>query len=698
MRIVKHLAGHKAAVMLCLALLILQSVTDLSIPVLTSRIVDVGIQQAGIEHVAADELSAETYDQLAGSLDSESAALLTRSYDQADAGTYALNSHGEENIEALDAMLAAPMATIHGIELAMDSDEELLRQQGVAAARLEYESLGYDLNSMQMGYLLKTGALMLGIAAAGMLISIGVSFVAARTGAQIGRDLRRRFFERVVSYSDAEISRFSAASLITRGTNDIQLIQMVCIMLMRMVVYAPILAVGGVVMVMITNAQLGWVIFVAVLAVFAVIAVVFAFVLPKFKIMQKLIDSVNLVSREILTGMPVVRAFGREDVEQHRFDEASSKLFGTQLFTNRVMTFMMPFLTLIMNGTSVAIVWIGGHYVDLGTMQTGDLIALITYAMVIIMGFLMLGMISIMLPRAEVAAERIDEVLGTEASIADPVFEEGAERPWPAGETESDGEEPAAFTGARIAFEDVSFRYEDAGEMVLSHVSFVAEAGQTLAIVGSTGSGKSTVLKLIERFSDVSSGRITIDGVDLRDMTIEQLRGQLGYVPQKAFLFAGTIADNVSYGAGDVDEDDIARALDIAQASDFVNSKEEGLAFALSQGGTNVSGGQRQRLAIARALARKARAYLFDDSFSALDYKTDALLRERLAKDLGKATCIIVAQRIATIMHADQIIVLDDGCVVGSGSHVELLANCPEYREIALSQLSPEELEIGGVA
>ncbi len=687
MRVAKNLLRHKAAVALCIVLLMLQAAADLAIPTLTSQIVDVGIQQAGIEHVAADELSAETYRSVEAQLDAQGADLLRDSYDETQQGTYALNERGRDAIEELDLVMARPLAQAHGLSLDPSAEDDLVRQQGIAAARAEYEALGYDMPALQMGYLVRTGGLMLGLAALCALIAVATSFVASRTGAKIGRELRERFFERVVSFSDAEIGRFSAASLITRGTNDIQLIQNVSIMLLRMVIYAPILAVGGVIMVVFTNAELGWIIAVAVVAVLAIVGITFGLTLPKFKIMQKLIDRVNLVSREMLTGMPVIRAFGRGQIEQERFDTASTALFSTQLFTNRVMTFMMPFMMLVMNGTSVAIVWVGAHFVDVGTIQTGDIIALITYAMVIIMGFLMLGMISIMLPRAEVAAERIDEVLGTESSIKDPAH--------PA----SMHDEGRVF-GARIAFENVSFSYEETGGNVLENVSFVAEPGKTLAIVGSTGSGKSTVLKLIERFYDVSAGRITLDGVDIRDISQETLRSQLGYVPQKAFLFAGSIAENLAYGSGREGQDAeeaLWRALDIAQARDFVEEKAEGAAFELSQGGTNVSGGQRQRLAIARALSRDARAYLFDDSFSALDYKTDALLRERLMRDLGDATRIIVAQRIATVMGAECIVVLDEGRVAGLGTHAELMESCAEYREIALSQLSLEELQ-GGAA
>ena len=561
-----------------------------------------------------------------------------------------------------------------------DMADSIVGQQAIAAAKAEYEQLGYDLNAMQMNYLLTTGGKMLGLAALGMVIAVIVGFIASRTAAKIGVSLRSRLFERVLSFSDAEIQSFSAASLITRGTNDVQQVQMVSVMMLRMILYAPILAIGGIIMIARTNLSMGWIIVAAVLAIAVVMLFLMKVAMPKFKIMQKLIDRVNLVSREILTGIPVVRAFGREAHEEERFDEANLRLMKTQLFTNRVMTFMMPLMMLIMNLVSVAIIWFGGHAVDAGTLQTGDLIAFITYSMVIIMGFLMIGMLSIMLPRADVAAQRIDEVLKTESSIADP-----------STEACRDDELAARTGGAEIAFNDVSFRYPGSQDCVLEHVDFTAKPGQTTAIIGSTGSGKSTVIKLVERFADVSEGSITIDGIDIRDLSLHALRGQLGYVPQKAFLFSGTVEENVDYAADELNAERVRAAAEIAQA-DFM---DEGFKTEISQGGTNVSGGQRQRLAIARALATDARAFLFDDSFSALDYKTDAALRHALTEQLGGKTQIIVAQRISTVLHADQIVVLDEGRVVGCGTHAELMDACEPYREIALSQLSEEELEGG---
>ncbi len=648
MGVIRFLGQHKGAVALVMLLLAAKAACDLALPVFTSQIVDVGIAQSGVEDVA---------------------------------------------------------------------ELEHLRAAGV------------DLLPRQMAYLGQLGLLMLGVAAAAMVLDAAVSLVASRTGAAIGRDVRRRLFSQVVAFSEGDINRFSAASLITRGTNDVVLIQNVCTMILRMVLYAPILAIGGVVMVMATNPQMGWIVVVAVAAVFAVIAVLFHFTLPRFKMMQKLIDRVNLVAREMLTGLSVVRAFNRDGYEEERFDEASARLMRTQLFTNRAMAAMMPAMMLVMNLTSVAIVWFGAGAVGAGTLQTGDLIAFITYAMVIIMGCLMMGMISIMLPRADVAAARVREVLETEPSVPDPApvcgSADGAPTETgtgqggglaakgerlravsPVGATAQGADlkggaampSPLEAGGARIAFEGVSFRYEDGSESVLEGVSFSVEPGATLAIVGSTGSGKSTVLKLIERFFDVSAGTVTVDGIDVRQWPQDALRACLGYVPQKAFLFEGTVATNIAYGDPNANEAAIRTALAAAEALAFVEEREEGLAAPIAQGGTNVSGGQRQRLAMARALVRRPRAYLFDDSFSALDYATDARVRSALTAYAAGATKIIVAQRISTVLDADCIVVLEEGRVVGRGTHGELIATCPAYREIALSQLSETELAAVGIA
>ena len=720
MRIIRYLKNCKVAVLLIVCLLVVQAFTDLALPHYTSDIVDVGIQQSGVEHAATDEMTAKTHDEIAMMLPVDDEQTFRDAYTETDDGTYKLNDQGKKEQEELDRMVALPLVAIHYSSQIPDIDldqvmqayeagaidkqkildmldeakqhmgdmgDSIVDQQAIAAAKAEYESLGYNLSDMQMGYLVRIGLLMLGLAALGMVAAVLVGFIASRTAAKVGATLRSKLFRRVVSFSDAEVQSFSAASLITRGTNDIQLVQMVTVMLLRMVLYAPILAIGGIIMVSRTNLAMSWIIILAVAVIFVLIMVLMRVALPKFQIMQTLIDRVNLVSREILTGLPVIRAFDRQPYEEKRFDEASTKLMKTQLFTNRVMTFMMPLMMLIMNGVSVLIVWVGGGYIDNGTIQTGDLIAFITYAMVIIMSFLMIGMISIMLPRADVAAQRVNEVLETKPTICDP-----------AADKARDAELRRSGEGATIAFNDVSFRYGDSKECVLEHIDFTAEPGKTTALIGSTGSGKSTVIKLIERFYDVTEGSVTIDGVDVRDVTQQALREQLGYVPQKAFLFSGTIESNVAYADEGMPVDRIREAVDIAQASEFVASKEEGLGTRVSQGGSNVSGGQRQRLAIARALATEARAYLFDDSFSALDYKTDAALRQELHTRLGGKTVVIVAQRISTVLHADRIVVLDDGRIVGQGTHEELMETCEEYREIAMSQLSEAELNGGDAA
>ena len=692
MRLFKYLSKHLGAVALVFLLLMGQAFCDLMLPNYTAQIVDVGIQQAGVDHASTTELSVATYDAIAAQLTGDEAELFDSSYDIGPDGTYVMNDFGKAHRTELDEVVALPLVTVFAGADA-DIDEDLIGQQAIVAARAEYAGLGYDMNAMQMNALLLIALKMMGFVLGSVVISTLVGFVASRTGAKIGRELRTKLFTKVMSFSDAEVQRFSAASLITRGTNDIQQIQMMSIMLLRMVLYAPILAVGGVIMIARMDISMGWIIGVAIAAIVVVALVLMAIVMPKFRIMQKLIDRVNLVSREMLTGVSVVRAFGQQEREQKRFDEASTELMRTQLFTNRVMVFMMPIMMMIMNIVSVVIVWVGAGQIDAGNIQTGDLIAFITYSMVIIMGFLMLSMLAIIAPRADVSAGRIDEVLEAVVSIVDPVAPvEGAE---PA----TGGVDACEELGAHIEFDHVSFRYDDSNEYVLHDVTFTAEPGETLAIIGSTGSGKSTVLKLIERFYDVSEGAVRVDGVDVREMSLHDLRAQFGYVPQRAFLFTGTIESNVGYGVDEISDESILEAIDIAQASEFLESKEDGLDAEITQGGTNVSGGQRQRLAIARALATDARALLFDDSFSALDYKTDAALRKALAERLPGKTQIIVAQRIATVMRADKIIVLDEGAIVGEGTHEDLLRTCDQYREIAYSQLSPEELatETGSV-
>lgn len=796
MRIIQYLKSSKVAVLLITLLLIVQAFADLSLPRYTSDLVDVGIQQGGIEHASPDEMSADTFNYICMLADEDTEQLIRDSYEQNIAGenkasagedesntgengtrtgesearNYILSEYGKENRAELDSAIALPLVLVHMSDIMGDAsdsdassgvsgesnntayssgfseasstdsseassssdnvtalaqstmqsgsfdwaqlysayesgaiskaeiqsfinqarqaygaiDDSLIQQQAIEAVKAEYEALGMDLGVIQLQYLAWLGAQMLGVAALMMAASISVGFVASRTAAKIARNLRERLFEKVVSFSDAEVQSFSAASLITRGTNDIQQIQMVLVMLLRMVLYAPILAIGGIIMVSQTNLAMSWIIVLAIVVIGIVIALLMALALPKFKIMQKLIDRVNLVSREMLTGMSVIRAFDRQEYEEARFDEASTALYKTQLFTNRVMTFMMPTMMLVMNGVSVLIVWVGGSYIDSGVIQTGDMIAFITYSMVIVMSFLMISMIAIMLPRADVAAQRVNEVLDTENSIHDP--------------EESQVEKlDKNAKGLSVEFDKVTFAYNEGSDPVLKDISFVAEPGKTTAIIGSTGSGKSTIMKLIERFYEVTQGAIRVGGVDVRSMKQHELRRELGYVPQKAFLFSGTIESTIAYANEDMDEDRVRKAADIAQAAEFITAKEQGFESEISQGGTNVSGGQRQRLSIARALASDARVLLFDDSFSALDYATDARLRHALATEAAGKTVLVVAQRIATVLNADKILVLEDGELVGSGTHKELLSTCPTYREIAQSQLSEEELK-GGVA
>lgn len=551
----------------------------------------------------------------------------------------------------------------------------MVRSMGVAYAVDCDKAAGLDVDAMQTAYLWTAGLKMVGLALIMGLATVLVSFFASRVGAGIGRDLRDGVFKRVVGFSNAEMDQFSTASLITRSTNDIQQIQMVSAMLLRMVAYAPIMGIGGVIKAMQTGAGLGWVIALALLVILGYVMVLMSVSMPKFKLMQKLVDRLNLVSREILTGLSVIRAFKREDKEEERFDEANRALTKTMLFTNRVMTFMMPGMMLIMNVLTVAIVWFGAHQIDAGTMQVGAMTAFITYAMMIVMSFLMLTMMSIMLPRAAVAAERIDEVLQTASSIRNP------ERP----------ETLAAHNGV-LRFNHVSFRYPNAEEDVLHDIDFTATPGTTTAIIGSTGCGKSTLVNLIPRLYDVTAGSIEIDGKDIRKLSMEELRSEIGFVPQKGVLFSGTIASNLRFGNDEATDEEIRRAAKIAQAADFIEEKEEKYDSPIAQGGSNVSGGQKQRLAIARAIAKNPKIFIFDDSFSALDMKTDAALRKALHENVKDSTIILVAQRISTILHAEQILVLDDGRIVGRGTHAELLAGCEVYQQIAKSQLSAKEL------
>ena len=551
----------------------------------------------------------------------------------------------------------------------------LLVSMGISYAKDMDEKAGIDMEKLQTDYLWLSGIKMVGVALLIAAITVLVGFMASRVAAGAGRDLRGSVYKKVMGFSNAEMDKFSTASLITRTTNDVQQIQQVIVLMLRMVLYAPILGVGGVIKVWQTGAGMGWVIGLAVAMIIVLVMFLMIVAMPKFKLMQKLVDGVNLVSREILTGLSVIRAFGREKKEEERFDEANTKLTKTMLFTNRVMTFMMPCMTMIMYGLTVLIVWVGAHKIDDGVMQVGAMTAFITYAMQIVMSFLMLTMMSIMLPRAAVAASRIDEVLNTPSSIEDPAQPKKLE--------EKKGV---------VSFNHVSFKYPGAKENALEDIDFIAEPGKTTAIIGSTGCGKSTLVNLIPRLYDVTEGSVTIDGYDIRDISMKDLRSELGFVPQKGVLFSGTIASNLRYGKEDATDEEIMEAAEIAQAKDFIEEKHAKYDSPIAQGGSNVSGGQKQRLSIARAIAKNPKVFIFDDSFSALDLKTDAALRKALASKVSDSTVIIVAQRISTILHADQILVMDDGKVVGKGTHEELLKNCEVYRQIAKSQLSAKEL------
>lgn len=713
----KHIFGnllrHKLAVLAIILLLVLQAYCDLSLPGYTSSIVDVGLQQYGIEDCVMTKMRRETGKALQFFLSEEERAVFADAYVLNDkTGCYELQPITQEEHDALDEALEQSMVMVYAAshmdelmaENGVDIDQmaaiggdpadmdkmldqfgeisdSILTQIAIQGVTEEYEACGVDLAKMQRTYLLKTGAKMMALSILMLAAAIACGYLSAKTAAKIGMELRGSVFKNVLGFSNVEMNQFSTASLITRSTNDIQQIQMVTVMLLRMVFYAPILGIGGILKVVTTKTGMGWIIVVAVVTITALVMILMGITLPKFKIMQKLVDRLNLVSREILTGLPVIRAFSRERFEEKRFDEANKSLMGTQLFTNRVMTMMMPAMMLIMNGVTVLIVWVGGQGIDVGNLQVGDMIAFITYTMQIIMSFLMITMISVMLPRAGVAAERIDEVIRTQSSIHDAARVRD--------------EEKAGWQG-RVEFSDVCFRYEGADENALDHISFVAEPGKTTAIIGSTGCGKSTLVNLIPRFYDVTEGSITMDGIDIRELSQKKLRSLLGMVPQKGVLFSGDIESNLKFGGEEITDEQMKEAAEIAQALEFIESKPDQYHSSIAQGGTNVSGGQKQRLSIARAIAKQPKVLIFDDSFSALDYKTDAALRRALAQKTADATVIIVAQRINTILHADQILVLEEGRIVGKGTHEELLAGCEAYQEIASSQLSEEELR-GGV-
>lgn len=711
-KILKHLGKSWIWVPVVFALLVVQAACDLALPQYTSDIVDVGIQQGGIESAAPDEIRGESFEKLlmfdkSGRLlkwyendnnggiyhmisslveevvvekDITYPAAVVYAIDHMDGSMLPDGAQLPEGMNITDVLLAMPQEQRAPILKQIDSafegySEIMLSQMAVEFAREELVAQGADMNEIQMTYILKTGAKMTGLALMMALITIAVGFLAAQTAARFGMNVREKVFRKVVSFSNAEMDKFSTASLITRSTNDIQQVQMVIVMLLRMVLYAPILGVGGVIKVVRTGTGLGWIIFAAVAAILTLVLILMSVAMPKFKSMQKLVDRLNLVTREILTGLPVIRAFSREKHEEERFDEASSDLMRTQLFTNRAMSVMPPFMTFIMNGISVLIVWFGAKGIGSGNMQVGDMMAFLTYTMQIVMSFLMLTMVSIMLPRAAVSANRINEVLAAEVSVKN------------AGNAVSEG-----ISEGRIVFNNISFRYGDSEEYVLRNISFTAEPGETTAVIGSTGSGKSTFVNLIPRFFDVTEGKITVDGTDVRNFDMSYLRGNIGLVPQKGVLFSGTVASNLRFGCGDASAERLAEAAEIAQAAEFIDSKPEQYDAPISQGGSNVSGGQKQRLSIARAIVKKPKIYIFDDSFSALDYKTDAALRKALSEKVAGSTVIIVAQRISTILNAEKIVVLDEGSVAGIGTHKQLLENCEVYRQIASSQLSEEEL------
>ncbi|MDO4173341.1 MAG: ABC transporter ATP-binding protein [Eubacteriales bacterium] len=716
--ILRYMKGSWKAVCVVILLLIVQAYCDLSLPTYMSNIVDVGIQQNGMDNAVMEQIRTDSLTQLELFMTDEEADIAEAAYGEADAMgiRHVSDALSEEDEEALSDVLCTPMALVYqmsqqggegysldDIQNALDSGmlakDQLLDMKNQALEQMgdlsdstmlqmavlymegEYDAMGVDLGAIRNHYLYTTGGKMIGLTVLGLLVAVIIGMIASRVGAGVGRDLRDKVFARVLQFSSAEMNQFSTASLITRCTNDIQQVQMVCVMILRMMLFAPICAIGGILKVYQTRTGMGWIIVVAVCVIFAVIGTLMRITMPKFKIMQSLVDRLNLISREILTGVMPIRAFSREKREEERFAGANTDLMRTQLFTNRVMNFMMPAMMLTMNSVTVAIIWFGSKGVDMGNLQVGDMMAFITYTMLIVMSFMMITMISIFLPRAGVAADRINEVLETEPVIAD----------------RADLTEPEKEWKGEICFDDVTFCYPGASHPAIEHISFTAEPGKTTAIIGSTGCGKSTLLNLIPRLFDVTEGSVKLDGVDIRDLKQETLRKQLGYVPQKGVLFSGDIASNVKFADSDISDEQMELAAEIAQATEFIDSKMDRYHSRIAQGGSNVSGGQKQRLSIARAIAAKPKVFLFDDSFSALDYKTDAALRRALAQHVGDATVIIVAQRISTILHADQIIVLNEGHIDGIGTHEELLAGCDTYREIARSQLSESELKGGGM-
>ena len=726
MRIIKLFKNHVLALITAVVLIIISCNADLTLPAYMSEIVDVGIQQGGIENPVPDTIRRSSLDDLEMFMSEEDAAVVEAAYSSPDEqgictyqgteadreddgavaqamslpetvalalaqgvdashlGNNAGSGQGSLSMDDIRAAFAAGMLSrdqlVEGAQAMAESMGEMggsiVTQRAVGYVQQEYEAQGINLADVQNSYLASMTAKMFGLCAISLVATILTGAVASRTACTIARDLRRKTFHKVMSFSAAEVGKFSQASLITRCTNDIQQIQMASTLLIRMVLMAPIMGTVALVRVFATKTGLEWTIGIAVIAVSAVVGVLMGLTMPKFKRMQQYIDRVNLVAREILDGLMPIRAFGRQKHELERFDKASTDLMDTQLFTNRAMSFMMPLMMLVMNCIMVLIVWAGSHGVNDGIMQVGDMMAFMSYTMQIVMAFMILTMVSVMMPRAEVACERVEEVLATESSIREPASPKA----------------PAEGVRGELEFRDVAFQYPDAGEDVVSGVSFKVSAGEMLGIIGSTGSGKTSIVQLIPRLYDATRGAVLLDGVDVREMSLSDVRRRVGYIPQQGFLFSGTVESNLKFAGDSVTDEDMRRAADIAQASEFIQEREGGFASDVSQSGSNVSGGQRQRLSIARALAKNPEVIVFDDSFSALDYKTDAKLREALAQNEQDAAIVVVAQRIATIMHATQIVVLDEGAVVGKGTHEELLRTCPAYLEIAQSQLSPEEL------
>lgn len=744
--LVKYLKKSTLSIIFIVTLLVGQAVCELSLPDYTSNIVNVGIQQGGVENAAPKIIRKSELDKIMIFLNSSDKGTVLDNYKLLSKDTlsdselkeykqeysileeenlYELNTTDKDTIDELNNILSKPILIVSGIEKGGDQvdimkkqlmanlppqsqtedidlftilssipkenldsiinemdktfdnlPETMVEQSAINYVKGEYEAIGVNIEKLQNSYIIRTGLIMLGITLLSVMASVLVGLLGAKVAATLGKDLRSSVFKKVMSFSNKEITEFSTASLITRSTNDIQQVQTMMVMFLRIVFYAPILGLGGVLKVLQTNTSMTWIIGVGVAAVLVLVIIMFLVVMPRFKILQSLVDRVNLVSREILTGLPVIRAFSTEKYEEKRFEKANKDLTKVNVFVNRVMSCMMPAMMFIMNALTVIIVWNGAHSIDSGSMQVGDMMAFIQYTMQIVMSFLMISMVSVMLPRALVSLDRIDKVINTDLSIKDP--KKAVEF-----NTEKKGV---------VEFKNVSFRYPDAEEDILTNINFTANPGETTAFIGSTGSGKSTLINLIPRFFDVTEGEILVDGVNIKDVTQHDLREKIGYVPQKGVLFSGTIDSNLRYGKKDATEEDIIKASRIAQATEFIDSKPEKYDTEISQGGNNVSGGQKQRLSIARAIAKNPEIYIFDDSFSALDFKTDSKLRKALKEEISESTILIVAQRISTILHAEQIVVLDEGKIVGIGTHKELLKNCEVYKQIALSQLSKEEL------